>query len=95
MGKTGRKLGEALGRGLGFFAGTKLGKHTGIGADEGGRIGKNIAGDIFEKLIPFKKGGRIKKTMPILAHKGEFVLPKGVKPTKAQIKKVKKRGGRL
>lgn len=95
MGKTGRKLGEALGRGLGFFAGKHLGKHTGIGADEGGKIGSDIAGDFLEKLIPFKKGGRIKKNMAIYAHKGEFILPKGVRPTKTQLKAVKKRGGKL
>jgi hypothetical protein len=36
----------------------------------------------------FKKGGRVKKTGKAMLHKGEFVLPVGVKPTKAQIKKV-------
>jgi len=95
MGKTGRKLGGALGRALGFFAGKHLGKHTGIGANKGGDIGADIGGDFLEKLIPFKKGGRVKKNGPIMAHKGEFVLPKGVKPTKTQMKKVKKRGGRM
>lgn len=95
MGAIGRKLGAALGRSFGNFAGQKLGKFTGIGADKGGAIGEDIGGDFLEKLIPFKKGGRVRKTGPILAHKGEFVLPKGVPPTKAQLKKVmKKRKGR-
>jgi len=91
MGAIGRKLGAALGRSFGNFAGQGLGKFTGIGAKEGGEIGQDIGGDILEKLIPFKKGGRVKKTGPILAHKGEFVLPAGVAPTKAQLKKVMKK----
>lgn len=91
MGVIGRKLGSALGRSIGNFAGQNLGKFTGIGEKEGSQIGGDIGGDILDKLIPFKKGGRVKKTGPILAHKGEFVLPKGVKPTKAQVKAVSKR----
>ena len=90
MGAIGRKLGAALGRSFGNFAGQKLGKYTGIGADKGGTIGEDIGGDILEKLIPFKKGGKVKRTGPIYAHKGEFVLPKGVPPTKAQRAKVAK-----
>ena len=95
MGKIGRKLGAALGRSLGHFAGQNLGKFTGINDKEGGKIGEDIGGDILEKLIPFKKGGRVKKTGPILAHKGEFVLPAGVAPTKSQkaaVAKKKKTG---
>lgn len=84
MGLIGRKLGAALGRSIGNFAGQKLGKFTGIDDKKGGAIGEDIGGDILGKLIPFKKGGRVPRTMPILAHKGEFVLPKGVPPTKKQ-----------
>lgn len=94
MGAIGRKLGSALGRAFGNFAGKGLGKFTGIGADKGGAIGEDIGGDILEKLIPFKKGGRVKRTGPIYAHKGEFILPKGVKPTAKQVKAVKKRRSR-
>lgn len=94
MGKLGRKLFGALGKGIGNFAGQKLGKFTGMGEDEGRTLGEDIGGAIGDYL-PFKKGGRVKRNMIIRAHKGEFILPKGVKPTKAQIKKVKKRGGRL
>ncbi len=41
--------------------------------------------------MKFKKGGRVKKTGKAILHKGEFVLPVGVKPTKAQMKKVAKK----
>lgn len=90
MGIIGEKLGSLLGRSIGHFAGSKLGKYTGIGAQEGGSAGEDVGGKIGA-LLPFKKGGRVKKTGPILAHKGEFVLPRGVAPTKAQIKKVSMR----
>lgn len=91
MGIIGRKLGAALGRGVGNFAGQQLGKFTGMGADKGGQIGEDIGGDILEALIPFKKGGRVKRTGPILAHKGEFILPAGVAPTKGQKARVFKK----
>lgn len=91
MGVIGRKLGQFIGRGLGNFAGQKLGKFTGIGAEKGGNIGEDIGGDVLGHLIPFKKGGRVKKTGPILAHKGEFILPKGVAPTKTQKARVFKK----
>lgn len=87
MGVIGEKLGSLLGRSIGNFAGSKLGKYTGIGAQEGGEAGGDIGGKIGA-LLPFKKGGRVKKTGPILAHKGEFILPRGVAPTKQQLKKV-------
>lgn len=91
MGVIGRQLGRVLGRGLGSLAGESLGKFTGIGADKGLKIGDEIGGDILGTLIPFKKGGKVKKTGPIYAHKGEYVLPAGVKPTKAQLKAVSKK----
>jgi hypothetical protein len=105
MGVIGRKLGAALGRGVGNFAGQQLGKFTGMGADKGGQIGEDIGGDILGALIPFKKGGRVKRTGPIMAHKGEFILPAGVAPTKGQkarvfkkktkAKRARKRGRRI
>lgn len=94
MGKIGKQIFSALGRGIGNFAGSKLGKFTGIGADEGSKIGENIGGDIGD-LIPFKKGGRVRRNTRALLHKGEFVLPRGVPPTKAQKKAVRKRGGKM
>ena len=43
----------------------------------------------WEMTLPaFKKGGRVKRTGKAIVHKGEYILPKGVKPTKAQVKKV-------
>jgi len=95
MGKVGRFIGEHAGRFLGRFAGKKLGKYTGIGEEHGGKLGHEIGGSTGEHLIPFKKGGRVKKNGKIIAHKGEFVLPRGVKPTTHQVKMVKKRGGRF
>lgn len=92
MGVIGRKLGTALGRALGGFAGQKLGRFTGIGQEGGQKIGEDIGGDAGD-LLPFKKGGRVKKNGKIYAHKGEFVLPSGIKPTTHQIKLVRKRGG--
>lgn len=41
-------------------------------------------------LSPYEKGGRVTRTEPALVHKGEYVLPKGVKPTKAQKRAVAK-----
>ena len=73
MGVIGRKLGTALGKALGGFAGKKLGKFTGMGQNEGQKIGEDIGGDAGD-LLPFKKGGRVKKNGKIYAHKGEFVL---------------------
>lgn len=91
MGLIGRTIGNFLGSKLGGLAGGALGGITGTGADEGGRIGGTIGGNLLSKLIPFKKGGRVKKTGPILAHKGEYVLPAGVKPTKMQMSRVMKK----
>ena len=91
MGFIGQKLGSFLGSKLGGLAGGALGGFTGTGADEGSRIGGTLGGNLLGKLIPFKKGGRVKRTGPILAHKGEFVLPAGVKPTKQQMSKVMKK----
>lgn len=91
MGIIGRGLGRIVGRGLGSLAGESLGKYTGIDSQKGAGIGDEIGGSILGALIPFKKGGKVKKTGPIYAHKGEYVLPKGVKPTKAQLKAVAKK----
>ena len=94
MGVLGQKLGRLFGSKIGALAGKKLGKYTGVHAGRGGQTGGNV-GEELGKLLPFKKGGRVKKTGPILAHKGEFILPKGIAPTKKQRGMVRKRGGRL
>jgi hypothetical protein len=48
----------------------------------------SVAGGALGAMLPFKKGGRVpgKKgaAKKIIAHGGEYVLPVGVKPTKAQ-----------
>ena len=90
MGALGRRIGNFLGTKIGQFAGSKLGKYTGVGADRGGVAGGKVGG-ILGELAPFKKGGYVKKkTQKALLHKGEFVLPKGVPPTKKQKAAVKK-----
>jgi len=85
---------------MGFF-GNLLGEVGGglvgglIGGDKGKAVGSNIGGELGG-LIPFKKGGAVgKRNVKALLHAGEYVLPKGVKPTKAQRKAVadkKKKG---
>lgn len=94
MGKIGEALGRIAGRALGKYAGDRLGKYTGVHGAEGANFGSRVGGSLGS-LLPFKKGGRVRKTGAILAHKGEFILPKGIKPTKSQLKRVKKRGGRV
>ena len=88
MGVFGNILGGALGSGAGQFFGGDAGRDAG-----------NTIGGLLGGLLPFKKGGRIKKTGPAYLHSGEFVLPKSVKPTKAQKAAVaklhkKKKGGK-
>ena len=91
MGVLGRTLGRAAGRKIGEYAGKKLGKYTGVHAKKGGKVGTQI-GAILGDLVPFKKGGLVKKkTQRALLHKGEFVLPKGIPPTKKQKIAVMKR----
>ena len=71
-----------LGQGLGGLAGGL------IGGKKGQEIGAGIGGDL-SNLIPFKKGGAVgKRNVKALLHAGEYVLPAGVKPTKAQKKAV-------
>lgn len=79
---------------LGGAAGNYLG-----GRFLGNAGGGQAAGAALGSLLPFEKGGRVPgakgKPKVILAHAGEYVLPVGVKPTKAQkaavAKKHKKR----
>lgn len=71
-------VGSQIGGVLGQAIGQKyLGK-------TGGDIGK-ILGTAGGMAFPyFKKGGKVNKTGLAMVHKGEYVLPKNVKPTKAQ-----------
>lgn len=75
MGMFGNILGSIAGG-----IGSKLMPLPGVdGAAMGGAIGG---------LLPFRKGGRIPgkrgKARLVIAHNGEFILPLGVAPTKAQ-----------
>ena len=90
MGVIGHHVGKYLGGKIGKFAGRKLGKYTGVNSDRGMKVGQDIGGALGS-LTPYKKGGPVRKTKPALLHKGEYVLPKGVKPTKKQKKMVAKR----
>lgn len=88
MGLFGGMIGKSLGGVAGGIAGGLIGGKKGrkIGAKLGGDLG-GVAG---ATMTGFKKGGRVKKTQVALVHAGEYVLPKGVKPTKAQVNKVNK-----
>lgn len=93
MGIFGKILGGTAGKLIGGTAGRLLGGKAGaqIGSQLGGQLG-STAGAV---LTPYKKGGKVPKTGPALLHKGEFVLPSHVKPTKAQVKAVARgKGGR-
>jgi hypothetical protein len=85
-----RKFLTGYGQYTGKFFGRHLGKYTGIKEREGGEIGGTVGSNLATTL-GYRKGGRVKKTGKALVHKGEFVLPRGVKPTKAQMKAVKRR----
>ena len=86
-------LGGAIGSEAGSFLGSKLGGLAGgrKGAQAGANIGR-VAGGLAGGAFPmFKKGGKVNKTGLAVVHKGEYVLPKGVKPTKAQKARVAKK----
>ena len=85
-------LGGAIGSEAGSFLGSKLGGLAGRkGAQAGANIGR-VAGGLAGGAFPlFKKGGKVKKTGLAIVHKGEYVLPKGVAPTKAQKARVAKK----
>lgn len=86
---------------MGFF-GNLLGKVGGglVGGLFGDKQTGSDIGSALGSFLPFKKGGPVPggkgKPVPTLLHGGEYILPVGVKPTKAQKKMVadgkKKRG---
>ena len=86
MGVIGEQIGQyGLGT-LGEMVGKKYGGSA--GASAGKKIGSVIGGVAGGALIPFKRGGKVPgpvgKPVKALVHGGEYVLPAGVKPTKAQ-----------
>ena len=52
---------------------------------------------LVDKLLKLETGGKVEKTQMAMVHKNEYMLPAGVKPTPAQVKKVnaiKKKAGK-
>ena len=43
---------------------------------------------LVDKLLKLETGGKVEKTQIAMVHKNEYMLPAGVKPTPAQVKKV-------
>jgi len=88
MGIIGGLLGSAAGNLGGQYFGGKA------GASAGQQIGNILGG-----FLPFKNGGKVpgKKNAPrkAIVHGGEVVLPVGVKPTAAQKKAIRMRGGKV
>lgn len=76
---------------LGKLAGRGIAKKIGLPKAAVREIG-NISGAVADTvpLPAYKTGGKVKKTGLAKVHKGEFVLPASVKPTKAQRAKVAK-----
>ena len=84
MGVYGDILGSSIGAlAVRYFGGNDYWKTT--GKTIGGYFGKNI--------LPFKKGGKVHSTGLAYLHKNEIVLPVKIKPTKSQLKRIKKGGG--
>ena len=103
-GAIGSVLGTEIGAGIGkvnkaFLCCRSLG---GLAGKKGKRLGSKLGGAVRKvgggiagaTLIPFKTGGKVNapKNKPVLSilhgHWQEFVLPVGIKPTKAQVKAV-------
>lgn len=86
MGIFGNIIGKSLGKVAGGIAGGLVGGKA--GRKIGSKLGSDLGGVAGATLTPYKKGGKVAKTGPALVHKGEYVLPAHVKPTKAQMKAV-------
>jgi len=85
-----KKVGRGIQSGAGQF--TKA-----VGGAAGAVLGKAAGTALLEAapaLLAFKTGGRVPgkkgKSLKILAHGGEYVLPVNVKPTKYQKRAVRK-----
>lgn len=88
MGIFGNIIGKSLGKVAGGIAGGLVGGKA--GRKIGSKLGSDLGGVAGATLTPYKKGGKVAKTGPALVHKGEYVLPAHVKPTKAQMSAVAK-----
>lgn len=83
---TGRNMGEVVGGDLGKAVLGKIGlkKHgEKWGKAVGGNIGGNLAAAI-PIIGSMKKGGKVHKTGNYLLHKGERVIPAGIKVVKVK-----------
>lgn len=89
LGGLGKAIGSELGGGFGKMLGGKRGESA--GRSIGGELGK-IGGEVAPLALAFKNGGRVPgklhKPVKAVVHSGEYILPVGVKPTKAQVKAV-------
>ena len=105
VGMVGAIVGQEAGAVGGREASGAIAKHFGVGKNGqevarnvGSRVGRLAGGAIGGFLSPFSRGGRVPRAknhrFPALLHGQEYVLPVGIKPTKAQIQFVKKKGGR-
>ena len=78
------------------FIGSTLGALGGgpAGAIAGSAIGSKLGSELLvpklNKIAGYKIGGKVKKTGLAYIHKDEYILPKGIKPTKTQQKAVAK-----
>jgi hypothetical protein len=82
MGILGSQIGGFAGAGIGEALGKKFGGS--IGQEAGKNIGRAVGSAAGMAIPYFKEGGAVKKTGLAVVHKGEYVLPASIKPTKAQ-----------
>ena len=54
-------------------------------------VGGAVVNEIVNQVKKLEDGGAVDKTEMALVHKGEYMLPKGVKPTPAQRRAVAKK----
>lgn len=90
MGFFGDIFARPVGTALGGLAGGLVGQK-----DLGSKIGGDLAGGLSH-LIPFKKGGMVKRTGLAKLHAGEMVVPKAMvhKVPKSLKAEIKRKGGR-
>ena len=98
MGLLGSQIGGYGLSAAGEYAGRAIDKKLGGGniAQEAGKNIGRVVGTAAGALLPFRNGGKVKKTGPALLHKGEIVIPaKYAKDVSKSLKtKIKKNGGR-
>lgn len=96
--KKGGLLGDVINYGVPALTGGALGAVgslagpiAGVGASAiGSKLGKEYLVPKLNKIAGYKIGGKVKKTGLAYIHKDEYILPKGIKPTKTQQKAVAK-----